>query len=86
MSNSEKSDEHFILLDVHKIEKRQAAALTTHMSHSAHVSTTTVPGLRTSSTANHDSASGLQLTHQPQMRGTSLPVETTTPITNTTVC
>ena len=116
VSNSEKSDEHFILLDVHQIEKRQVVApstthmsdsahltassttkmpssnpptsklpnstpsSTTHMSHSAHVSTTKVPGLTTSSTANHDSVSRQQTTHQPQTTGTSLPVETTTPI------
>ena len=122
MSNSEKSDEHFILLDVHQIEKRQVVApstthmsdsahltassttkmpssnpptsklpnstpsSTTHMSHSAHVSTTKVPGLTTSSTANHDSVSRQQTTHQPQTTGTSLPVETTTPISYIKVC
>jgi len=56
------------------------------MSHSAHVSTTKVPGLTTSSTANHDSVSRQQTTHQPQTTGTSLPVETTTPITYIKVC
>jgi hypothetical protein len=55
----------------------------THMSHSAHVSTTKVPGLTTSSTANHDSVSRQ---HQPQTTGTSLPVETTTPISYIKVC
>jgi hypothetical protein len=47
VSNSEKSDEHFILLDVHQIEKRQVVApSTTHMSDSAHLtssSTTKMP-------------------------------------------
>ena len=74
MSNSEKSDEHFILLDVHKIEKRHAAVPTTHMSHSAHV-----PGLTTSSTANHDSVSR----KKRHAKGAQPPVETTH---TTTVC